>query len=139
MKAYNRIAEFNCKSSIIKNVVFIIMLAVISISLMSCEKSAKIEFNTNYQALLLSNNNAYFGRIENMDSQFVTLTDIFYIQTKPTDDPKLVNNVLIKRGKEIHKPDKMYISREHVIAIEPVANDSQLADLIRKENQQTEK
>jgi hypothetical protein len=33
----------------------------------------------------------------------------------------------------------MYISREHVIAIEPVANDSQLADLIRKENQQTEK
>lgn len=139
MKAYNRIAEFNCKSSIIKNVVFIIMIAVISISLMSCEKSAKIEFNTNYQALLLSNNNAYFGRIENMDSQFVTLTDIFYIQTKPTDDPKLVNNVLIKRGKEIHKPDKMYISREHVIAIEPVANDSQLADLIRKENQQTEK
>mgnify|MGYP000304030726 FL=1 len=139
MKAYNRIAEFNCKSSIIKNVVFIIMIAVISISLMSCEKSAKIEFNTNYQALLLSNNNAYFGRIENMDSQFITLTDIFYIQTKPTDDPKLVNNVLIKRGKEIHKPDKMYISREHVIAIEPVANDSQLADLIRKENQQTEK
>ncbi|MEQ8152156.1 MAG: hypothetical protein ABRQ32_04570, partial [Smithellaceae bacterium] len=125
MKAYNRIAEFNCKSSIIKNVVFIIMIAVISISLMSCEKSAKIEFNTNYQALLLSNNNAYFGRIENMDSQFITLTDIFYIQTKPTDDPKLVNNVLIKRGKEIHKPDKMYISREHVIAIEPVANDSQ--------------
>jgi len=139
MKTYNRSAEFNYKSSIIKNVVFIIMLAVISISLMSCEKSAKIEFNTNYQALLLSNNNAYFGRIENMDSQFVTLTDIFYIQTKPTDDPKLVNNVLIKRGKEIHKPDKMYISREHVIAIEPVANDSQLADLIRKENQQTEK
>jgi len=139
MKTYNRSAEFNYKSSIIKNVVFIIMLAVISISLMSCEKSAKIEFNTNYQALLLSNNNAYFGRIENMDSQFITLTDIFYIQTKPTDDPKLVNNVLIKRGKEIHKPDKMYISREHVIAIEPVANDSQLADLIRKENQQTEK
>lgn len=139
MKTYNRSAEFNYKSSIIKNVVFIIMLAVISISLMSCEKSAKIEFNTNYQALLLSNNNAYFGRIENMDSQFITLTDIFYIQTKPTDDPKLVNNVLIKRGKEIHKPDKMYISREHVIAIEPVANDSQLADLIRNENQQTEK
>jgi len=139
MKTYNRSAEFNYKSSIIKNVVFIIMIAVISISLMSCEKSAKIEFNTNYQALLLSNNNAYFGRIENMDSQFITLTDIFYIQTKPTDDPKLVNNVLIKRGKEIHKPDKMYISREHVIAIEPVANDSQLADLIRKENQQTEK
>lgn len=139
-KVMSRIAGANRGSNTTKGLIIVIVFVTVSVFLFSCQKAAVgLEFKTNYQALLLSNNNAYFGHIEEMGPQFVTLTDVFYIQSKPTEDPKLVNNVLVKRGKEIHKPDKMYISREHIIAIEPVANDSQLVELIRQEKEKAGK
>lgn len=103
----------------------------LTLSLSGCDK--KPSFSTPYQVVLLDNGQAYFGKIDNFGRDYLLLTDIFYIQTAATPEGKIAGNVLIKRGKEWHSPDKMYVNTKHVIMIEPVAVDSKVGELIREE------
>jgi hypothetical protein len=95
--------------------------------------SKKPSFTTPYQVVLLDNGQAYFGKVESLDTSFVLLTDIYYIQTGVTPEGKPAGMVLLKRGKEWHAPDRMHINTRHVIMIEPVAPESQVAQLIKQE------
>jgi hypothetical protein len=81
---------------------------------------------------LLTSGQEYFGRIENIGSHFIEMTDVYYIQSKQKPEAKEVQNILIKRGKEFHAPDRMYINIGQVMVIEPVAPDSKIAQLIRE-------
>ena len=62
------------------------------------------------------------------------LTDVFYIVSKTNPDTKEVTNVLVKRGKELHGPDKMYLNPNQIIFVEPVGPDSKVAQLINEAN-----
>lgn len=100
--------------------------------LCGCVKPAKLEFNTLYQVVFLDNNNAYIGKMQQSGSDFIRLTNVFYIQSQANPETKKVTNTLIKRGDELHKPDFMYINTQHVLMIEPVTPDSQVAKLIEQ-------
>jgi hypothetical protein len=93
--------------------------------------SQKINFKTEYQAVFLPNGQVYFGKVE-QGTDYITLTDVFYIQGQVNKETKEVTNILLKRGKEWHGPDAMYISKGAVAMIEPVAADSQVAKLIKE-------
>lgn len=100
--------------------------------LQGCDK--KPSFNTPYQVVLLDNGQAYFGKIERRDTDtYLVLTDIYYVQTQATAEGKVAGMVLVKRGKEWHGPDRMYVNTRHVVMIEPVAPDSKVAELIKEE------
>ncbi len=62
------------------------------------------------------------------------LTDVFYIVSKTNPDTKEVTNVLVKRGKELHGPDRMYLNPNQIIFVEPVGPDSKVAQLINEAN-----
>jgi hypothetical protein len=94
---------------------------------------SKPNFKTPYQAVLLNNGFAYFGAVEDMNKDFLILTDVFYIQTQTSPDGKQTTSILVKRGKEWHGPDKMFINRNSVFMIEPVSPDSKVAQLIKEE------
>ena len=87
---------------------------------------------TEYQSVLLDNGSAYFGKIIERNSEEVVLQDVYYVQTTTNAQTKQVSNVLIKRGKEWHAPDRMVINRQHLVYIEPVAPDSKVAKLIEE-------
>jgi hypothetical protein len=40
------------------------------------------------------------------------------------------NNVLVKRGKELHEPDRMYLNPSQMVFVEPVGVSSKVAQLI---------
>lgn len=110
-------------------------LTALSVSLSGCgdigSKGQKLDIKTNYQAVLLDNGQAYFGKVE-QGSDYLTLKDVYYIQSKVDESTKAVSSVLIKRGvQEWHAPDAMYINKEHVVIIEPVAESSKVAELIK--------
>jgi hypothetical protein len=100
--------------------------------LLGCEKPAKLDFSTPYQVIFLDNNNAYIGKIQKTGKDFIHLTNVFYIQSQTNPETKQVANALIKRGNELHKPDLMYINTQHILMIEPVTPDSQIANLIEQ-------
>ena len=85
---------------------------------------------TTYEAVLLDNGAAYFGRVKKITSDSLELADVYYVETRKIGEAQQISNVLIKRGKEWHSPDRMIISRSHVIFREPVAPDSKVARLI---------
>ena len=88
-----------------------------------------------YQAVLLDNNQVFFGKVSGLGTDYPVLTDVFYIQTAVNPETKQTSNVLLKRGKEWHAPDKMLLNAHHIIMIEPVTGGSTVAKLIAEANQ----
>jgi hypothetical protein len=85
---------------------------------------------TPYAAVLLDNNQVYFGKLANAGSPFPELTDVYYIQSSVNQETKAVSNILVARGHEVHSPDRMFLNAHHIILIEPVGPNSKVAQLI---------
>jgi len=97
-----------------------------------------------YQAVFFPNGQIYFGKLKQVNNEYMQLTDIYYLQapaSAETDDSKNPqktstdqNNVqLIKLGDEIHGPeDKMVISKDQVLFYENLKPDSKVAQSIEK-------
>jgi hypothetical protein len=87
-----------------------------------------------YNAVLLDNNSVYFGKVADLGTDYPVLTDVFYIQSAVDQETKKQSNILVKRGKEWHAPDKMVLNARHIIMIEPVTDGSTVAKLIAPAN-----
>jgi hypothetical protein len=111
--------------------VFTFVLVVL-LTAVGCEQHHRkgAEITTPYAAVLLDNNQVYFGKLANADSEFPELTDVYYIQTQQNQETKEVKSVLVRRGNEVHAPDRMFVNERHVILIEPVGPNSKVAQLI---------
>ena len=83
-----------------------------------------------YSAVLLSNGSVYFGKLDRLGSAYPVLTDVYYVQSSVNPETKAVTNVLVKRGKEWHAPDRMIVNASAIVFIEPVGANSKVARLI---------
>ena len=118
----------NCHVVLFMGIIFILSICYIS----GCTEKPKIVLTTDYQAVFLDNGQAFFGKLENSDSPYPLLKDVFYIQQQVNKDNKEVKSILIKRGSEWHSPDRMYINAKHIVLIEPVSSGSRVAALIKE-------
>jgi len=92
-----------------------------------------VKFTTPYQAVLLTNGSAYFGKLEGYGTPRPVLTEVYYIVTQTNPETKQSNNILVKRGKELHEPDRMYLNPNQILAVEPVGEKSKVAQLIAQQ------
>lgn len=89
-----------------------------------------------YQAVFLSNNQVYFGKLSKLNSPYPVLTDVYYIQAFAAQDlsstAKAGNQLqLVKLGSELHQPQNvMYLNRSQILFIEPLKPDSQIVKSI---------
>lgn len=90
-----------------------------------------------YQAVFLTNGQVYFGKVKMVDSSYVKLTDIYYLQVQQQVQPKDQNAQaqpqvsLAKLGGELHGPeDVMYISRTQVLFWENLKTDGKVAKAV---------
>jgi len=88
------------------------------------------QFTTPYQAVLLTNGAVYFGHLNGFGGTRPVLTDVYYIASRTNPQTKEVSNVLVKRGKELHEPDSMYLNSVQILFVEPVGTNSKVAQLI---------
>ncbi|MDF2461346.1 MAG: hypothetical protein K0S68_749 [Candidatus Saccharibacteria bacterium] len=91
-----------------------------------------------YQAVFLTNGQVYFGKVDRVDSSYVKLTDIYYLQVQQQVQPKDANAQqqpqvsLAKLGGELHGPeDVMFISRTQVLFWENLKDDGKVAKAIK--------
>ena len=119
-----------------------VRFAVLSLIILSffivlgCGNSQNLEFKTPYQVIFLDNNNTYIGKIQENGKDFIRINTVYYIVTQMNQETKQVSNTLTKRGNELHKPDFMFINKRHIIMIESVTPDSQIAKLIEQSETQ---
>jgi hypothetical protein len=115
----------------------LLLCAVTAVITTGCSSGPKaVTFTTTYQAVLLNNNSVYYGKLEGFGTANPVLTSVFYIVTKSDPETKQVQNVLVKRGKELHGPDRMYLNPNSIVFVEPVGPESRVAQLISEANKQ---
>lgn len=91
---------------------------------------------TPYQAVLLTNGSAYFGHLEGLGTPYPVLRDVYYVQSVQDQNTKKVSNILVKRGKEWHQPDRMVLNANMIVLVEPVNPSSRVAQLIAQARNQ---
>jgi hypothetical protein len=91
---------------------------------------SSVRFGTPYQAVLLTNGSVYFGHLQNYGSSHPVLTDVFYVVSQTDPETKQVKSSLVKRGKEMHEPDRMYLNPSQIVFVETVGTNSKVAQLI---------
>jgi hypothetical protein len=114
--------------------VITVLLAVIGIQYQ--RTSSTPDFSSQYQAVVLNNGQVFFGKLENANSQFPVLRDVFYIVSQANPETKQVTNTLVRRGKELHGPEYMVLNRQSILLFEPVKEDSQVAKFIAEQKKQ---
>lgn len=89
-----------------------------------------------YQAVFLTNNLVYFGKIGDITEKYVKLTDIYYLQPLQAEEKAAAGQPqikLVKLGSEVHGPeDTMYINSREILFWENLKNDSKIANMIKE-------
>lgn len=87
-----------------------------------------------YQAVILSNDKVYFGKISAKSPEFYELKNAFFLrETREGEDAEPVR-ALLPVNREIHAPENsMLIRREEVVLIENLAEDSPLLEEIARQ------
>lgn len=132
--------NIRCFHVMTRNIALIFISLMFLAMFLGCSKEGfkaqddlkKEDFRTEYQGVLLVGGMAYFGKIEKIGPHYIEMTDVYYIQNSQNPETKEVQSILVKRGKEWHGPDRMYINCNHVLMIEPVSQDSKLAQSIKE-------
>jgi hypothetical protein len=99
-----------------------------------------------YQAVFLTNGQVYFGKVSDINSGYVKVSDIYYLQVQqsvqPDDKSKTSSSndqsqvSLAKLGSELHGPeDTMYVSRQQVLFWENLKSDSKVVQAINSYKQ----
>jgi len=113
----------------------LVVVAAATYHLVSHVRESKFAFTTTYQAVLLANGSVYFGHLQNYSSRDPILVDVYYVVSQTNPETKQTSNVLVKRGKELHAPDRMYLNPSQILFVEPVGVDSEISQLIEQAKQ----
>lgn len=122
-----------------KNISALMLLISILLALAVLSGCGKMDFKSEYQVVFLTNGQAFIGKLDGAGSEYPLLRDVYYIQSGVEQGTKQVTNVLVKRGKELHGPDFMYINARNILMIEPVTAESQVGKLIKEAKAQEAK
>ncbi len=95
-----------------------------------------VRMSGKYQAVFLSNNQVYFGKLYSAGSDYPVLRDIYYLQVtqvlQPRDPKSPAQQInLVKLGGELHGPeDEMRINKGQILFVEDLKSDSQVVAAI---------
>jgi len=107
--------------------------------------TTNIESNK-YQAVFFTNGQVYFGKLHQVNDNYMKLTDVYYLQSKdsskdgdstdsknPQSSSDNSSVQLIKLGSEIHGPeDAMIISKDQVPFYENLKADGKVSQTIKQ-------
>lgn len=97
--------------------------------------------SSKYQAVFLNSGAVYFGKLQVLNSNYLKLTDVYYLQTQSTDatNPQpaasstSTNLQLVKLGGELQGPtDEMIVNRNQVTFFENLKSDGKVTQSIVK-------
>jgi len=120
-------------------VVSVVVLGWFATRAFSSLAAAQAVKGKEYQAIFLTNGQVYFGKFADVNSSYVKLTDIYYLQVQqsvqPKDNSSSSNNQqvsLAKLGGELHGPeDVMYINRDQVLFWENLKDSGKVVTAIK--------
>jgi hypothetical protein len=116
---------------------YFLMLAAVAALALVCGAAYRVlnrdvAFTTPYQAVLLDDNQVYYGKLSGFSGKHPVLTNVYYVKSGVDPTTKETKSILVKRGQELHGPDRMYLNKDHIVLVEPVGMGSPVAKLIEQ-------
>ena len=113
----------------------VLLFAIVSLAgNKSGGKEAELIDSTKLQAVFLNTGQVYFGNVKDLNSKYLVLTNIYYLQTSNNGQQGQAANTsvsLVKLGCELHEPfDKMVINRDQVTFWENLQESGQVAKAV---------
>lgn len=139
------------KSGKLTNIVSIILLFSITALLLAVaikifisepNKEQSYVDTNQMQAVFLNNGQVYFGDIGELNAEYLTLSNIYYLRVNQQVQPGQQNNSqngvsLVKLGCELHGPqDQMVINRSEITFWENLKSDGQVAKAVAEYQKQ---
>ncbi len=85
-------------------------------------------------SVMLVNGQIYYGDLDAANRRYISLRNVYYVQTLPAAPGAAPGNRLVNRRKaDWHAPILMSIPAEKVLMIEAVGPDSPLAGLVKQD------
>lgn len=125
--------------------VLILAVLVVAVVMYWTQQSGVEDVNKDaYHAVFLSNNQVYFGKLSEVNSERAVLTEIYYLQVNQQIQPVQAKEgeatttpqaqfSLVKLGNEIHGPtDRMVINRDQLLFYEELKGDSRVTKAIEQ-------
>jgi hypothetical protein len=92
-----------------------------------------------YSAVFLSNNQVYFGKLEDVSSEYPKLKDVYYLRVeRPLQPPPATESAqpdlsLVKLGSELHGPvDEIKFNKQQILFIEELKSDGRVVKAIEE-------
>lgn len=114
----------------------IVIVSIVALLYIGGPNESKNIDKTKQQAVFLTNGQVYFGKIANVNSKYLDLQDIYYLnvnqQVQPSQNGQQQSSIsLVKLGCELHGPvDQMVINRDQVTFWENLKSDGQVSKAI---------
>ena len=87
-----------------------------------------------YQAVILSNDKVYFGKMEAVSDEFYRLDDAFFLRETRASADAEPERALLPINREIHAPENsMLIRKDEVVLVENLADDSPIQTEIERQ------
>lgn len=88
-----------------------------------------------YQAVILSNDKVYFGRIENVSDTFFKLDEAYFLREVRENETAEPQRSLLPINNELHAPENtMLIRKDEVVLVENLDEESPVLEEIRRQN-----
>ena len=149
-ETFSQMANVTAQKSGIVGKLLVISLIVVSVAVTAfvafaitrnVDDSDALVKSDQYQALFLTDGQIYFGKLSDLDKEYVQLQDIYYLQVNQqvqpnqtaegeTADPQSQIS-LAKLGSELHGPeDQMFVNKDQILFWENLKDDGQVVTAI---------
>lgn len=123
------------------SITILIVGVLLSIFFFDNRKESKLVDSKKYQAVFLNNGQVYFGKITDLNKDYLNIADIYYLrvnqQVQPGKQPAQNDVSLVKLGCELHGPqDSMVVNREQITFWENLKDDGQVAKAVAEYQKQ---
>lgn len=112
----------------------VIALAIATLLYFGKDKEAQYVNEDKYQAVFLTNGQVYFAKLGAVNSDYLDLQDIYYLNSQQTENNQQPKNFsLVKLGCELHGPaDQMIVNRDQVSFWENLKSDGKVSKAIEQ-------
>lgn len=85
-----------------------------------------------YQAVILTNDQAYIGKVDNLNDTFVRVNDAYRLVVSESSEKGKTDLKLVKLEEGVHGPtNTLLVNRNQISLVEDLRADSKLLDIIK--------
>lgn len=116
-------------------ILIVALVAFLALGGNKTDSQSKYVDTSKMQAVFLNGGQVYFGNIKNINSQYLSMSNIYYLrvnqQVQPNGNSNSNDISLVKLGCELHGPqDTMVINQNQIIFWENLKADGQVAKAV---------